>query len=835
MEARHEIIPFDSDSPIRLFMHKLGDVSRHWHESLELLFVLAGQMTVVTGQTQEVLGQDDMLLINSNTVHELHSTDCVLIAVQIKLSKFSLSPDLLQSLYFSCSSKTDPSHRAFHRIKQIITELLQVNMGGSNDGLFRSRSLAYELLSELVQNFKAPKPTAETNTQKHLARLNNILSYINEHYREQLSLSHLAEHEHLSVPYLSTFFEKYMGVNFSTYYTNLRLERAVFDLIYTDIPVEQIALNNGFSDPRTFARSFKKRYHCAPSAYRKNITEPVFRPQKDPLLAINYLDFKPENYFHMLSQYLPDSAQPVAEPRHVDAEHLHIGEVDSLQEKAALRHTWRAMIGVGRAKELLYSNVQSMLRQLQRDIGFRYIRFHGIFSDDMLVCRAEKDGSLRFSFAQVDQALDFLLSIGLKPVIQFSFMPSAIAKNPERTIFANPFTISPPRNMSDWNLLVLRFLEHIRLRYGQEEIRTWLYTPWNEPDTSPEMFGFDETEQFYELYENTYRTVKTFDPQLILGSPSLFPLTPASYEWMDQYLRFSDARNCQPEFISIHYYSDNFHQTPPEESTFTTPSTYNDDPHHFSKFITQIQSFLSSRDLGHLPLYISEWNLTVSHRSLINDICFKGCYLAKNFAENYDRVDSISYWCLTDFLEEYQSADHLFHGGLGLFTSNGIKKPPYYAMQMLRQLGDILIDSGEGYFITRKGRRIAALLYNYQHYNPLFVEEGLGLTLINRDGVFPNPHRLEIDLTMINLEPGHYRIRETILNRNHGSCFDDWVTMGAPELNHSDAEWLRQETHPKLHVQQLAVPRGELPYHAVLEPHEVRLVEILPVSQGLQA
>ena len=105
MEARHEIIPFDSGSPIKLFTHKLGDVTRHWHESLELLFVLTGAVTVLTGDTQVTLEQDDMLLINSNVIHELHSDDCVLIAVQIKLSKFDLPESLLEILYFDCNSK----------------------------------------------------------------------------------------------------------------------------------------------------------------------------------------------------------------------------------------------------------------------------------------------------------------------------------------------------------------------------------------------------------------------------------------------------------------------------------------------------------------------------------------------------------------------------------------------------------------------------------------------------------------------------------------------------------------------------------------------------------
>ena len=833
MEARHEIIPFDSGSPVRLFMHKLGDVARHWHESLELLFVLAGKVTVLAGDLQATLEPDDMLLINSNVIHELHSGDCVLIAVQIKLSKFDLTPDLLQSLYFDCNSQTATSQDLFRSIKRIITSMLQINAAGSDSTLFRNRSLAYELLSELVQHFKVERPSAETNTHKHLERLNSILRYIGEHYQEQLTLGHLAEREHLSAPYLSSFFEKYMGINFSTYYTNLRLEHAIRDLLYTDIPVEQIALNSGFSDPRAFVRAFKKRYSTVPSVYRKTASAPAVLAQKDPLLAINYLDFKPENYLHILTQYLPDTkAAPPAAQKECRA--LSIGEVNSAAALGTLCHSWRTFIGVGRAKELLYGEVQDMLRQLQKDVGFRYLRFHGIFADDMLVCRMGKDGTLQFSFTLIDKALDFLLSIGLKPLIQFSFMPADMAAYPGRTVFASPFTISPPRRMEDWTRLVASFLAHIQSRYGSEEIRSWLYSVWNEPDTSVQMFGFDDVNQFYDLYEHTWRTVKAFDPRLPFGSPSLFPTTPHEIDWLKQFLAVARDRECAPQFMDIHYYSDNFEDSSHNSSAFTSPSVFSENPGHFSLCLDKLDKLREEVGIAHMPLYITEWNLTVSHRNLINDTCFKAAYLAKNFLENYDRVDAVGYWSLTDFLEEYQLPHLLFHGGMGLFTSNGIKKPPYYAMQMLRQLGDTLVAAGEGYFITRQEERFIILLYNYEHFESLFLEEGFGLSLTSRDGVFPHLRQLEVDLTLTGLDSGLYRVRETILNQEHGSCFDRWVSMGAPELGAADAEWLRQNSQPALHIYQTSVPRGELPYHAALAPHEVRLVELYPAEHGYQ-
>lgn len=830
MEARHEIIPFDSGSPIKLFTHKLGDVTRHWHESLELLFVLAGEVTVLAGDFQTTLEPDDMLLINSNVVHELHSDDCVLIAVQIKLSKFDLPESLLDILYFDCNSKNAENPEKFYNLKRIIASMLQVNAVGDESTLFRNRSLAYELLGDLVQHFKVEKPSGETNTHKHLERLNNILRYIGEHYQEQLTLGHLAEKEHLSAPYLSSFFEKYMGINFSTYYTNLRLEHAMRDLLYTDIPVEQIALKSGFSDPRAFVRAFKKRYNMVPSAYRKSFPAPAMPVRKDPLLSINYLDFKPENYFHILSQYLPDTApaQPVQKAEHT----LAVGEVDSTAKKQQLQHKWRTFIGVGRAKELLFADVQDMLRRLQRSVGFRYIRFHGIFSDDMLVCKARKDGSLQFSFTMIDKALDFILSIGLKPLIQFSFMPSAIAEDPQKTIFDIPFTVSPPRRMEDWNLLVSQFLFHIRSRYGTEEIRSWLYSVWNEPDTSIQMFGFGNFGQFFDLYENTWQTVTAFDPLLTFGTPSLYPTTQHEINWLKQFVSFARQKNCMPQFVDIHYYSDNFEDFDNSKSTFSSPASYRGDAEHFEKFVTNMKMLMAEEHLSELPLYITEWNLTVSHRHLINDTCFKATYLVKNFLETYDRTDAVGYWSLTDLIEESQPAEELFHGGLGLFTQNGIRKAHYHAMELMARLGDTLIDSGKGWFITRQGDKISMLLYNYEHFDPLFLEQGFGLTLTGRDGIFPRRQNLEINLTLTNLNDGQYRLRESILNQEHGSAFDQWVSMGAPKLGDEDAAWLDANSVPALHIQQAFSSHGRLPYSALLAPHEVRLVEISPMDSG---
>ena len=121
-----------------------------------------------------------------------------------------------------------------------------------------------------------------------------------------------------------------------------------------------------------------------------------------------------------------------------------------------LRHTFKAFTSVGRAAELLARNIQEMLTDLQKNIGFQYIKFHGILSDDMMVV-SRIGQSLRFTYTLVDQALDFLLSIQLKPLIQLSFMPKELAKNPEKTVCYSPVITSPPANMNEWDLLMEDF------------------------------------------------------------------------------------------------------------------------------------------------------------------------------------------------------------------------------------------------------------------------------------------------------------------------------------------------------------------------------------------
>ena len=163
--------------------------------------------------------------------------------------------------------------------------------------------------------------------------------------------------------------------------------------------------------------------------------------------------------------------------------------VIALDGEKAIRSVERTFIGVSRARELLFEPVRKMLAELQAEAKFRVVKMHSIFDDDMMVY-SEFDGKPHYNFNLLDNVFDFLLSINLKPFVQLSFMPSALAAQKDKTTFYANVITSPPKDINRWNCLVDKFVRHLIDRYGKSEVESWPFAVWNEPFTSQKIFGF---------------------------------------------------------------------------------------------------------------------------------------------------------------------------------------------------------------------------------------------------------------------------------------------------------------------------------------------------------
>src|SRR5271170_2543755 len=205
-----------------------------------------------------------------------------------------------------------------------------------------------------------------------------------------------------------------------------------------------------------------------------------------------------------------------------------------------LPHFWEHTVGSGHATLALRADWQAQMRRAHDELGFRYVRFHGLLSDDVGTLIAEGD-TLFYSFFNADQIFDFLLSIGMRPFVELSFMPSALASG-DQTVFHYRANVSPPRDYAEWSVLIRTLAQHWVDRYGLGEERQWFFEVWNEPNLMA--FGSGKQSEYFELYRYTVRAIKDVDGELKVGGPAT-----AANAWVDDFIAFCKTSGLPADFI----------------------------------------------------------------------------------------------------------------------------------------------------------------------------------------------------------------------------------------------------------------------------------------------
>lgn len=816
MQPIYEIFNSSNSLGINIFLHKVEYFVLHWHTAAEFLLVLDGETKITIKDETFVFHKEDLIFINAYEPHTIISSDgAVILALQMDIKNFT------SSYKFDINSVKYKNNQ-YENIKSIMARLIKLRSEAAPSHELLMQSLIYKLQYEMVTNYKIDNYSKDFNESyfQHMNKLRDVLSFVQSNYTKDISLTSVAEKFFYSPSYLSRLFENTMGVSFKKYISNLRLSHAVDLLLNSSKSIDEIAEESGFSNTRSFVFLHKESYGCLPSEHRKNNTIGYVNNQKP-----SYMEFNKTDYLSQLAGYL--EKEPLIEEKSSPFVTEKISTiVDSVKPIKNLTHNFKKFCSVGRASDLLRQNVRNMIIEMQNEIGFEYIKFHGLFDDDLSVYVKASNDRIVINFDAIDNIIDFLLSIKLKPLIQLSFMPKAMAKYPDKTTFFRPIVTSEPNDISEWTSFISKFTSHLLSRYGEETVETWPFCVWNEPETSPELFGFKDPSLFKDFYISTYLAVKNICPSLKFGSSSLMSSTFIDTSYFEEVF-LSDQR-CIPDFLNIHFYP-------------LTNSTFNDfnlskpvlnlssNPYIMGEVIKQIKEKLERLNLTQLPIYLTEWNSTTSHRDPINDTVFKGAYVARNIIDNYDDLNSFGYWSLTDDILELPLEDHLFHGGIGLFTKSGIKKPPYYAFKFLGQLGNKLLEKGKGYIITEDYRGFQIVLVNYIHYSDLYsMGEMFDTTKENRYGAFRNDKEISFDISIDHVITGEYLIEEYIVNKEHGSPYDIWLErFNNEEPTTSEAMIaLKNASYPKYTINRVYINNGVLNYKTTLSPHEIRLVKM---------
>lgn len=836
-----ELVETADDLPFDVSLHRVNYVPSHWHNSVEIIFVLSGNLEVTVGTERHTITEGDVFVINSSHVHEVIGLDMNIIATFLIPMVF-LKENIkgIEDIQFECnSSAVRPEQKSgLDRIRQMLAEMVELK---------QKKGEAYELdmgirmlavFSMLIKQFKSSENGGAIN-EKYMERMLRIINYIDEHYNEPITLQSIAKKEFLSVPYLSKFFSENIGLNFQAYLTSIRLKNAVEELLrHEDLPIADLALSHGFPNAKSFYTAFKNKYRMTPHEYRKQYRPDRETEAKKQDISSNYLQFNQSSALGIIRQYLRRTESLEVET--IQAIETKTYEVNASAPGRKMKHTWKNLITIGKAQEGLHADVQQQLIYVQQNCPFRYLRFHGIFDDGMMVYDEDEEGRPRYNFRLVDQLFDFMLSIGLKPFVELGFMPSALASDPGKTVFYRASFTSPPKSLDKWCGLIDSFLRHCMNRYGAAEVESWRFEFWNEPELN--VFWPGSVQEYHELYLATYRTVKRLSAGLKIGAPGRI-ITVTSPETATDFFAFCRKHDCLPDFIPLHFYpheeiekriqqeeaeleqDEDLYRRLLEKFGGISPN-----PDFLRERLAIELQLLADQGLSGREVYMTEWNSTAYHRELTNDTLYKAAYIDKNILDNLDSIDGFGYWVLSDNIEETFPSPRLFHGGLGLIAQYGIPKPAMHAYRLLGKLGETLIARGDGYIVAARGDTFQIMTYNYCHYDDLYA---LGDTSFidetHRYNGFKEEKILKIDIALSGLPQGAYRMVTLTITRKHGSSYDKWVEMGAPEsLTAEDIAYLKQSSSPLREVQVLNVENGTV-VGSTLKPHEVQLIELTPM------
>ncbi len=343
---------------------------------------------------------------------------------------------------------------------------------------------------------------------------------------------------------------------------------------------------------------------------------------------------------------------------------------DARQKGSALTHFWEHTVGSDHAAMALRADWRAQLKRAHDELGFRYVRFHGLLDDDMSILTVEGDQQI-YSFFNADSIFDFLVGIGMRPFVELSFMPSALASG-DKTVFHYRGNVTPPKDIAAWSALIGKLLQHCLDRYGSDEVRKWYFEVWNEPNLT--YFGNGSMDEYFEFYAATARAVKSVDARLRVGGPAT-----AANAWIEEFVDYCRRTGTPADFVSTHHYpTDSFGK--PGDDTITQLSLS-------TRSILRDQAAATRKKAAGLPLYYTEWCTSSNPRDGLHDEPYAAAFIVKTIMEAAGLVDGYSYWTFSDIFEENYFPSVPFQGGFGLLTIHGVAKPAYRAFELLHRLG----------------------------------------------------------------------------------------------------------------------------------------------------
>ncbi|MDW7679226.1 MAG: hypothetical protein SCK70_01575, partial [bacterium] len=433
----------------------------------------------------------------------------------------------------------------------------------------------------------------------------------------------------------------------------------------------------------------------------------------------------------------------------------------------------------------------------QRQV-FTHYRSHNIFSDRDApngehcggkVYKEDAEGNPIYDWHRVNRVFDELVSAKLIPVVEFGFMPDALTSDSNRIGNWQKANVAPPKDYNKWKNLVFETVKHFEQRYGRDDILSWFFEVWNEPDlwfhfwiSDPNNPKKTDLNSFLKLYDYTVAGAKAANPQIKIGGPAIAGWP----DVLEDFLRHTvNGKNhvaggigTPIDFYSFHKYGD-----------------IDEKLRKLTKFYVDNALFVDKKKFSSTPFLITEfgpagtrWKGNWRNTSYVSAWVCKAVDAMFDLGDEYGlayRPQALIYW--TGIGEGFNSG----RGDLAIYLGGGdeniLKGPAFNAYDALSYLGD---------------ERVALTGSKYGDYvNGIATrheEEGFEVLLYHFDEGFINPDRkgdpVKTTLQVKNVPPGNYYIQHYKIDDKHSNAYEAWKAIGSPQsLSSAQIKFLKEK------------------------------------------
>ncbi|MGI6734325.1 MAG: AraC family transcriptional regulator [Anaerovoracaceae bacterium] len=276
-----EHIIYKEDLPVNCSIMNIDEYPIHFHNDLEVVYVLQGSVRLKNGYYTYDMEEGDIYILNDREIHSYYRLDesNVVLILQLNLSYFARYYEILRNSFF-VTDMNGAEDESVEELQELLARIALETLKGKQGYEKRVVELAHVLIDCLIQNFQffvmengkfVHEPRNKGN-EFLASRLNRITEYMYENYNRRLTLTEIAEREHLSIYYLSHFIKEATGLSFQEFLNFIRVEESEKLLLGTDKKISTISMESGFSAVRYYLKYFTKWFGMHPAEYRKKYT-----------------------------------------------------------------------------------------------------------------------------------------------------------------------------------------------------------------------------------------------------------------------------------------------------------------------------------------------------------------------------------------------------------------------------------------------------------------------------------------------------------------------------------------------------------------------------------